>query len=178
MKPTMTGPPSLISLVVRRIVLFAAIAMVAQIVGVFFEYWRDTPNLGRLAIEMETEALAQGLTVADGHAAFKIPDSVARPLRMPHEAAISCGCWTRFRRHSVFELRGRMRRLFSVNGNQAARFLDDGAAARQASEHRRRPAAFRTTPAPATSTWRSSAIATASFTACSAGNSPIIWRSR
>jgi signal transduction histidine kinase len=68
--------PSLISLVVRRIVLFAAVAMVAQVVGVFIDYWRDTQNLGRLAIEMETGALADGLSIIDGQAAYKIPPAL------------------------------------------------------------------------------------------------------
>lgn len=65
--------PSLIALVLRRIVLFAAIAMVAQVASVLLEYWRDTQNLGRLAIELETTALAPGLTVKDGRFAYQLP---------------------------------------------------------------------------------------------------------
>lgn len=54
--------PSLIALVMRRIMAFSALAMAAQLAGVFIEYWSDTPNLGRLAIERETAALAEGLS--------------------------------------------------------------------------------------------------------------------
>ena len=50
--------------------------MVAQLVGVFLEYWSDTPNLGRLAIEMETDALAPGVRIADGKRVYKLPDAM------------------------------------------------------------------------------------------------------
>lgn len=68
--------PSLTALVLRRIVLFAAIAMVAQVLGVFFEYWSDTQNLGRLAIEMETTALAPGLSEVNGQFAYHLPENM------------------------------------------------------------------------------------------------------
>ena len=68
--------PSLISIVVRRIVIFAALAMVAQLAGVFFEYWSDTTNLGRLAIEMETTSLAPGVRVVDGKRLYKVPEDM------------------------------------------------------------------------------------------------------
>jgi len=67
------GPPSLITLFVRRIVFFAALAMLAQLAGVFAEYWRDDQMLGRLAIEMETEALAQGVQIRDGRPDYELP---------------------------------------------------------------------------------------------------------
>ncbi|HUO55198.1 MAG TPA: HAMP domain-containing sensor histidine kinase [Rhodoblastus sp.] len=69
-------PPSLMALVVRRIVAFAALAMVAQLVGVFFEYWRDTQNLGRLAIELETAALARGLSGPREHRVYQLPEAM------------------------------------------------------------------------------------------------------
>ena len=68
--------PSLTALVLRQIVLFAAIAMVAQVLGVFFEYWSDTQNLGRLAIEMETTALAPGLSEVNGQFAYHLPENM------------------------------------------------------------------------------------------------------
>ncbi|MCW2284109.1 signal transduction histidine kinase [Rhodoblastus acidophilus] len=65
--------PSLVGLVVRRIAFFAALAMLAQLAGVFWEYWSDDQTLERYAIEMETEALAQGVSVDNGRAAFHLP---------------------------------------------------------------------------------------------------------
>lgn len=65
--------PSLVALVVRRIVFFAAFAMLAQFLGVFAEYWSDDQNLGRLAIEMETEALSHGVSWQGGKPAFSLP---------------------------------------------------------------------------------------------------------
>ncbi|WP_374544835.1 sensor histidine kinase [Rhodoblastus sp.] len=68
--------PSLIALVVRRIVLFAAMAMAAQVAGVFLDYWYDTATLGRLAIELETTALAPGLSGTKGHFFYQIPEKL------------------------------------------------------------------------------------------------------
>ncbi|MCI4678029.1 sensor histidine kinase [Rhodoblastus acidophilus] len=68
--------PSLISIVVRRIVLFAALTMVAQLTAVILEYWRDTLNLGHLAIEMETTSLTPGLTFVDGLPAYTLPENM------------------------------------------------------------------------------------------------------
>jgi signal transduction histidine kinase len=65
--------PSLVAIVVRRIVFFSAFAMVAQLIGVFAEYWADDQNLGRLAIEMETEALSHGLAWTEPKGAFSLP---------------------------------------------------------------------------------------------------------
>jgi signal transduction histidine kinase len=67
------GPPSLITLFVRRIAFFAALAMLAQLAGVFAEYWNDDQNLGRLAIEMETDALAEGVSIRNGQPAYALP---------------------------------------------------------------------------------------------------------
>ena len=75
--------PSLIALVLRRIVLFAAIAMVAQVATVLLEYWRDTQNLGRLAIELETAALAPGLSVKDGRFSYQLPANRRDRYRTP-----------------------------------------------------------------------------------------------
>jgi hypothetical protein len=65
--------PSLVALVVRRIVVFAAFAMLAQFLGVFAEYWSDDQNLGRLAIERETGALSQGVSWQGDKATFSLP---------------------------------------------------------------------------------------------------------
>jgi len=68
--------PSLVGLVVRRIAFFAALAMIAQLAGVFLEYWSDDQTLERYAIERETEALAQGVSVENGRAAFHLPSAL------------------------------------------------------------------------------------------------------
>ena len=64
---------SLVALVVRRIVFFAALAMVVQFSGVFAEYWSDDQNLGRLAVEMETEALSHGVSIQSQKLVFELP---------------------------------------------------------------------------------------------------------
>ena len=65
--------PSLVALVVRRIVFFATFAMLAQLLGVFAEYWSDDQNLGRLAIERETDALSEGVAWQGAKAVFNLP---------------------------------------------------------------------------------------------------------
>lgn len=65
--------PSLVAIVVRRIVFFSAFAMVAQMIGVFAEYWSDDQNLARLAIEMETETLSEVVSWRDQKVAFSLP---------------------------------------------------------------------------------------------------------
>jgi hypothetical protein len=69
----MTRQTSLVALVVRRIVFFAALAMLVQFLGVFAEYWPDDQNLGRLAVEMETEALSHGVSIQSQKLAFELP---------------------------------------------------------------------------------------------------------
>ncbi|MCW2285136.1 signal transduction histidine kinase [Rhodoblastus acidophilus] len=69
----MTQAPSLMALVVRRIAFFAGLAMLAQLAGVFSKTSSDTQNLGRLAIEMETRALAKGVASTDGPLAYSLP---------------------------------------------------------------------------------------------------------
>ena len=69
----MTRETSLVAIVVRRIVFFSAFAMLAQLAGVFAEYWSDEQNLGRLAIEMETDALSHGLPFSDGKSPSHFP---------------------------------------------------------------------------------------------------------
>jgi signal transduction histidine kinase len=54
-------------------VFFAAIAMALQLLGVFAEYWSDDKDLGRLAIDMETEALSHGVSILPQKLAFDLP---------------------------------------------------------------------------------------------------------
>jgi signal transduction histidine kinase len=72
----MTGQTSLVAIVVRRIVFFSGFAMLAQVGGVFAEYWSDDQSLGRLAIKMQTDALSQGLVVGERKVAFTLPDAL------------------------------------------------------------------------------------------------------
>ncbi len=69
----MTRQTSLVAIVVRRIVFFAAFAMLAQLAGVFAEYWSDDQNLGRLAIEMETDGLSHGIDAREKAVSFALP---------------------------------------------------------------------------------------------------------
>jgi signal transduction histidine kinase len=65
--------PSLIAVVVRRIVFFSSLAMLAQFVSVFAEYWSDDQQLGQLAIEREAHALAGGVLRRENGVAFELP---------------------------------------------------------------------------------------------------------
>jgi signal transduction histidine kinase len=75
--------PSLMSIVLQRIVIFAALTMVAQLTAVVLEYWRDTLNLGDLAIEMETTSLAPGLTFVNGRPVYTLPENMRHRYGTP-----------------------------------------------------------------------------------------------
>lgn len=60
-----------------RIVLFAGLAMLAQLVAVLWEYGRDPENLGRLMLEQETTALAGGLRENGTRLAYELPTGLA-----------------------------------------------------------------------------------------------------
>ncbi|MEZ0214637.1 MAG: sensor histidine kinase [Xanthobacteraceae bacterium] len=60
-----------------RIVLFAGIAMLAQLVAVLWEYGSDPANLGRLILEQETTALAVGLERNGTRLAYELPPGLA-----------------------------------------------------------------------------------------------------
>ncbi len=55
-------PLSLVAIVTRRIIFYAALAMLGQLVAVVVQTWSDDLQLGHMAIEHESFALAQGLT--------------------------------------------------------------------------------------------------------------------
>ena len=65
--------PSLVAVVVRRIFFFSAVAMLAQFISVFAEYWSDDQQLGQLAIEREAHALARGVLRGENGVAFVLP---------------------------------------------------------------------------------------------------------
>lgn len=100
----------LVGIVARRIVLFAVVAMVAQLAAVLWEYGRDPENLARLMLEQETAALAEGLVVTDGGLHYELPSELAERygergtgyiarLRTPAGAILFSHCDTRCTRH-------------------------------------------------------------------------------
>lgn len=60
----------LAGLVARRILLFALLAMLAEIGLVFAQYWFDDQELGYILIERETEAIAASIQRVDGQLAL------------------------------------------------------------------------------------------------------------
>ncbi|GLK72531.1 two-component sensor histidine kinase [Ancylobacter dichloromethanicus] len=64
-------------LVALRIVLFAALAMLAQLVAVLVEYGSDPEYLSLLALEQETDALATGLVSAGTRLSYQLPPDLA-----------------------------------------------------------------------------------------------------
>lgn len=64
----------LVATIARRIVLFALIAMAAQLVIVFADYYFDDPELGSLMVERETALLAEGISYRDGQWSFRLPE--------------------------------------------------------------------------------------------------------
>ncbi len=65
--------PSLVALVMRRIVLFSALAMFAQFIGVVAEYWFDEQQLARHAVQREASALYGGVRRRGDALEFELP---------------------------------------------------------------------------------------------------------
>jgi signal transduction histidine kinase len=65
--------PTLSEIVIRRIVLFSALAMAAQFIGVLIEYLHDKNQLVQHAIERETELLYRGIKRPNGAITFVLP---------------------------------------------------------------------------------------------------------
>jgi signal transduction histidine kinase len=68
--------PTLASLVIRRIVFFTAMAMLAQLAFVWAEYWSNDQELGHLAIEHESSALAAGIIQNENELSFDLPEEL------------------------------------------------------------------------------------------------------
>jgi len=66
-------PLSLVAIVTRRIIFYAALAMLGQLVAVVVQTWSDDLQLGHMAIEHESFALAQGLTGEAGGVSYNLP---------------------------------------------------------------------------------------------------------
>lgn len=63
----------LAAVVIRRIMLFSAVAMVAQFVGVVAEYWLDKQQTAQQAIEKETSELFKGFSRIGQEPRFELP---------------------------------------------------------------------------------------------------------
>lgn len=70
-------------IVALRIVLFAALAMLAQLAAVLWEYGSDPDNLARLILEQETATLAQGLTLRGTALSYALPPALAERYGTP-----------------------------------------------------------------------------------------------
>lgn len=69
--------PSLITTLARRIMAFALLAMVVQVMIVFADYYFDDVELGSLIVERETVALASGLHDDGGVLRFDLPEAAS-----------------------------------------------------------------------------------------------------
>ena len=63
-------------LVALRIVLFAALAMLAQLIAVLIDYGSDPDNMARLVLEQESAELAGGLELHDTRLAYELPEEL------------------------------------------------------------------------------------------------------
>ena len=71
-----SAAPSLVATVVRPIVLFSVVAMLAQLIGVVTEYWLNQPELERHSIQREADALYGGLWRHDQKFGFELPTNL------------------------------------------------------------------------------------------------------
>jgi len=68
-----SGARSLTSTVVRPIIFFSALAMIAQLIGVIAEYWFNQQELARHSIQREADALFKGLRRNQAGLGFELP---------------------------------------------------------------------------------------------------------
>jgi signal transduction histidine kinase len=73
--------PSLVTIVVRRIIFYSALAMLGQFLAVVIQAWSDDLQLGHMAIEQESFSLAQGLSRVDGGVSYSLPRSLQARYR-------------------------------------------------------------------------------------------------
>lgn len=70
-------PPTLGTILTRRIAFFAVLAMVVQLAVIFSDYYWNVGELSRLFVEQETERLASGITAEENDTVrYRLPDSV------------------------------------------------------------------------------------------------------
>lgn len=72
----MKAARSLASTVIRPVIFFSALAMIAQLTGVVAEYWLDRQELARHAIEREADALFKGVRRGTQSFDFELPASL------------------------------------------------------------------------------------------------------
>ncbi|MFC3695371.1 sensor histidine kinase [Chenggangzhangella methanolivorans] len=70
-------PETLGRVVARRIVLFALIAMVAQSAWMLWRYLGDPDHMADHLVDMEVDALSEGVKLRDGQVTFELPPGLA-----------------------------------------------------------------------------------------------------
>lgn len=70
-------------IVASRVLLFAVLAMLGQLIAVLVEYGSDPDYLAQLVLESETEALAGGLQVRHGGLSYQLPAELAARYGTP-----------------------------------------------------------------------------------------------
>lgn len=90
--------PTLADIVIRRIVIFSALAMAAQFIGVVAEYLHDKHQLVQHAIERETELLYRGVKAENSKITFVLP------AELKEQYARSSGYLARIRTQGGTEL--------------------------------------------------------------------------
>ncbi|MBB6303762.1 ATP-binding protein [Rhizobium leucaenae] len=68
-----TPSPALATILTRRIVFFAVLAMLVQLAVVFSDYYWNVGELSRLFVEQETERLASGIGNNGGEPTYQLP---------------------------------------------------------------------------------------------------------
>jgi len=71
-------------LVGARIALFAGLAILAQLLIILADYYWNDEELGRLLVEQQTQALAEGLSATPNGIAYHLPDELAELYGPPH----------------------------------------------------------------------------------------------
>ncbi len=72
---------SLGAIIMGRVVFFAVLAMLLQLLVVFSDYYWNDGELSRLFVEQETERLADGVSGTAPNLAFTLPESLAARYR-------------------------------------------------------------------------------------------------
>ncbi|PZM10040.1 sensor histidine kinase [Rhizobium tubonense] len=70
----MRSNPSLTTILTKRIVFFATLAMLVQLVVVFADYYWNVGELSRLFVEQETERLAAGVDGTSNNLNYHLPE--------------------------------------------------------------------------------------------------------
>ncbi|MCK0207981.1 ATP-binding protein [Starkeya koreensis] len=70
-------------IVALRVMLFALLAMLGQLIAVLVEYGSDPDYLAQLVLESETNVLAGGLSLANGRLTYQLPPELAARYATP-----------------------------------------------------------------------------------------------